>query len=315
MVFLMVLHSRKLLRFCLLTLFLPLLAACDDGPEAKAGMQQALAKQAEAASYRFSGAAELELASIPAPGANPLASGLNALLKNSKLEWSGVAAAEPLRLEADLSVAPQGSSSSFQLPMIINDSKLYVHIPLLNGPDEYTAWNMAADGEAEAAAKLPVENLKNAQGASLDILHLLLDDLDASSFKRDKKTGELVFSIDEKNSGAVSETWTRQRRAIADKLLQHGLTTNAQAEAVAGDGAAPWAIVPPGEIRLSVDEQGFIAELRVDLYFRSVLQSSMPGHIRLTNRYEEINQNPPFAKDIPSRVKPFEQIAKFLGKP
>jgi hypothetical protein len=304
----MKLNSRKFIIYAALTMTsAALISGCqDDGPVTRDAMKQALAKHSEITSYRFAGSADLQLDRSPLPSDQPLTAGLMSLFKESRIEWAGIAATQPVRLESDLKLTPKGSSSSIELPMIIKDNKMYAHIPLLNAKDEYTVWESPAQAE----------NLGNAQAAAQEVTSLLLTDVDTSAFRKEDPN-QWILSITEKNAQSIADQWTKRLPELAAIAAKYGFTNPQQTEAwKSASQEAKLKLTAPGEIRITTDEKGFISELKINLNITLGQDTSkaMSLKLDLSNRYSEINQNPAFVKDAPSNAKPFESIGLFLPK-
>jgi transposase-like protein len=302
------LKSRKFIIYAAVTMTAAaMLSGCqDEGPEIRDAMKQALAKHSEINSYRFVGGADIQLNRNPLPTDQPLTVGLLSLFKDSRIEWSGTASTQPVRLETDLKVTPRGSSSSIELPMIIKDNKMYAHIPLLNAKDEYTVWESPA----------PAENLANSQAAAQELTSLLITDVETKAFKREEPN-QWILSINEKNAQAIAEQWSKRLPELKDIASKYGLVKPQQTEAwKSGASSSKLTLTAPGEVRIVTDQQGFISELKISLNMTLGQDSSSAASLKLelSNRYSEINQSPAFVKDIPANTRPFEQIGLFLPK-
>jgi hypothetical protein len=302
--------QKKLVLFAAVALTaVSLLAGCqNDGPEIREAMKLALSKHTEMTSYRFTGSADISMTRSGSAQEKPLTAALTALLKESRIEWSGIASTQPVRLESEIQLTPKGSSSTIQLPMMIKDNKLYAHIPLLNKEEEYTVWDTPAQ----------VENLKNAQAAGQEILSLLVSDIDPSAFRKDD-TGALTLSITEKNAKSIAEIWSKRWSEMNGLLAKYGLYTDQQSDAAPktdGSGAPELVIHAPGEIKISTDAEGFVKDLFIQV---SLTTGSHPNQsslqLSLSNSYGDVNQSPAFSKEIPVNLKPFEEFSRFFPKP
>jgi hypothetical protein len=302
--------QKKLILFAAVALTaVTLLTGCrNDGPETREAMKSALSKHTEMTSYRFAGSADITMTLSGSAQEKPLTAALTALLKESRIEWSGIASTQPIRLESEMKLTPKGSSSTIQLPMMIKDSKLYAHIPLLNKEEEYTVWDSPTQ----------VENLKNAQAAGQEILSIMISDVDPKAFHKDD-SGALTLTITEKNAQSIAESWSKRWSEMAGLFTKYGLSTEQQFGAAPntnGSVAPELVIHAPGEIKITTDAEGFVKDLSVQVSLTigiNPAQSSL--QLALSNSYSDVNQSPSFSKDIPSNLKPFEEFSRFFPKP
>lgn len=296
---------------------------CTKPPKWKDDLDAALAKQAEVKQYAFTGETDLDIG-LPAPasGANAATTTLVSLFSKSQISWNGLSSSEPQRLEADYKLTPGGSSAStsFTLPVILTEGKLYMSIPLLNKAGEYFSFEAAkpsASGSGAASA-LPVEGLSNVNKALSDSLRQLLQDFDAKWFKKDKEAEELPdgksgtvlrMSITESNRDAITEKVKAKLPAVIDVWKTDGILTSAQADALKKGVTGTWKLTG-GELAFTLDEEGFIRRETVKVAYQPA--DGTDRHVSYTQAFNGINQPPAFQKEAPKNVKPFEDVLKLL---
>jgi hypothetical protein len=306
----------------LASLLVPLLGGCTDHQAIKQSVQQAIAKQNDMKSYKFSGSADLKLgASLSAPAGNPMTAAVLGSLKESVIEWSGVSSVEPVRLEADVKVTPKGSSTPFSLPVLIKDNKMYVSLPIVNKPDEYYAIDLAQLGQS-GSAPLTADNLKNTSKVTTALWAKFADALDANWFDQakdpvtlpDGKPGKAVsVAVTDKNAAELNALVNAKLPEIADVLQTNGF--------LSADQAAKWKAAKstielhaPSKLTLLIDEQGFVRDVKLDLAFslKGADGASFDNRTTLHEAYDEINQPPQFLRDVPAKTKPFDDVLKLL---
>jgi hypothetical protein len=304
-------RSLKLLRQkpIAIALFLVLLAAltagCSDGTKAKEQMQQALTKQKEMQNYRFTGNAEINQDGFRA-------------------EWTGTASNDPLKMEADVTIMPKEGADKLEIPILLQDNKLYLHIPALNKDDEFLLVDLSSSSASGGTpAPLLAENIKNSGEMSRTIFNMLISDLDKEWFEHketstqpDGKTvNQYTVAINEKNEQEINARWSAKLPALIDALNQYGLITKDRAERLKQDWTdKTLRMTAPGTLALMVGENGFITEQQIDLRFsiKKADGDAKPYQIKLDSSFADINENPSFNKEVPTQVKPFEQIIQLL---
>ncbi|KIL41731.1 hypothetical protein SD70_05005 [Gordoniibacillus kamchatkensis] len=308
----------------LASLLVPLLGGCTDHNAIKQSVQQAIAKQKEMKTYKFSGSASLNLgAGLPVDGGNPMTAAVLGSLKDSTIEWSGVSSVEPVRLEADVKVTPKGSSTPFTLPFLIKDNKMYVSLPLINKPDEFYAIDLAQLGQG-GGTPLSADNLKNTPQVTSAIWSAFADAIDAKWFEQAKDPVTLpdgkpaksyTIAVNDKNAAEINAAVSAKLPEIAGLLQTNGL--------VSADQAAKWKaakgyieLQPPSKLTLLVDDQGFVRDEKLELTYKLTGADGKTSNNQTTlhEAYEQINQAPQFQKDAPApaKTKPFDDVLKLL---
>ncbi|WP_058301852.1 hypothetical protein [Gorillibacterium timonense] len=291
---------------------------CTKPPKWKDDVANALTKQAEITQYAFAGEADLNVG-LPAPAAdaNAATSTLISLFSTSKISWNGLTSANPLRLEADYKLTPGGSSASFTLPVLFKDNLIYMSVPLLNKSGEYFSFDPAKLAGVNQEAQT-VDGLKNVNKAMSESVKQLMEDFDATWFKKDKETvalkegGEgtvIRMAVTEKNRDAVTEKLKAKLPAVIDGWKTNGILSSAQSEKLKTGASGTWSVTG-GELSFTLDEQGYIRKETVNIDYSA--GSNAERHIHYTQSFDGLNQAPAFQKETPKTVRPFEDVLKLL---
>jgi hypothetical protein len=308
-------------------------AACSDGKKLKQEVQAALTKQQEAKNYRFSGKADMNFDAVWfTSGKNPLTAGLLSMVTQGKLTWSGTASTDPVQLEADIHLKPSGYEQSIELPMMIKDNKMYVHIPMINPADEYFVIDMDRLNTENSTNPLSPDSLRNAGEASTDIVSHLVESIHPKWFKlsktsdNDKKLRSIIIEVNENNIQELAAGFYDKFPVIAEELKSKGLISaeaagqiklrvDANKKETLDKTLRSITANKPGFISFTINEQGFITEKQIDLtYSIETDTGAKTSTIRLYSSLDEINQKPSFTKPIPTNVKSFEDILNFLNR-
>lgn len=293
---------------------------CTDNAALKQEMLQAAAKQEQIASYRFNGSLELHADSslLGAGQTSPMTIALFSLLKDSKLDYSGLTSLEPARMESDVKVTPAGGSA-IDIPILIKDSKLYFHMPPLNQPDEYMMLPIPSS-QAGAASGANADSLKNTGKLTSELSQKLWEGIDPKWLSTAKEpvtlpggdTGKkIVLTVDKKNEKAFSDYWTASAPSLMELLKTNGLVQ-------AGPAADAWTTAlkqivwsAPSTVEWVVDSQGFIREQRWDVKFH-IGASTNVSRVIWDQTLSELNQTPPFTKEAPAKQKSLDQLLKLV---
>lgn len=300
-------------------------AGCTGGSKLKGEVQQSLSKQAEMKTYSFAGTAHLDVAaSAPQPAANPIAASLAGMFTNGKLEWSGVAATDPVRMDIDLKATPAGSSAAIEMPMMFKDSKLFLHIPLLNKKDEYFSVDLA---ELAALSKqgnsISPESLKQMTKLGSDVAGLALSEIQGKWFKqgesvtlKDGGQGTVIkLEITDKNKKELSDAVKAKLPQMIDALQASGVLKQEQAEQMKQTGVASFALQAPGLLSVTLDGSGFIREQTLQAAFTMAGADGKEQQrtIEWSQSYDDINREPKFSKEEPKQVRSLSDVLKLLS--
>jgi hypothetical protein len=305
-----------------------LLSGCKEQTKYKEEVQASLTKQIEMKNYAFTGNADIDLGNfIPlAKDSNQITSSLLGILQNSKLEFNGVANSDPVQLEVDLKATPAAlGNTALQLPIILKDNKLYMNIPLLSQKDEYFAIDLTTLGTLSGdSSPLKPDSLKNVSQISSTVSNLIVNQMQEKWFKKSsdpvtlkdgKKANVLSVDVDDKNKAEVSAAFQAKLPEIFDTLTKNGVLSAGQAEKLKQNDLKSLQIEVPSSITLTIDDTGFIREQLITLKFnmKDTTGAAASHHLILHQTYEQINANPKFTKEIPAKIKPFEDVLKMLA--
>lgn len=305
-----------------------LLTGCKEELHYKLDAQTSIAKQIEMKNYAFAGNADIDLGNLipPAKDSNAITANLLGILQNSSIEFKGVANTAPVQLEVDLKAKPVAlAGASFDLPIILKDNKLYMNIPLLSQKDEFFAIDLTKLGSTENFKNaLTPDSLKNISQISSTISKLIMDDMQEDWFKKTKdelvlqdgsKASTLTINVDEKNKAAISTVFQARLPVIISTLQTSGIITVEQAAKINQNNYSSVQIEMPSSIALTIDQSGFIRDQSIKLAFsiKDAAGAAATHHLNLKQTYDQINKNPAFTKEIPSKIKPFEDILKLLA--
>lgn len=313
----------------LLAAALSLLAGCSDGRKLQQDVQAALAQHAEIKNYTFSGEAKFALRRPEAEQSlHPATAKLVTMLSRGRLSWQGTASTDPARAELMLRVFPEGETQAYEMPMLLQDSKLYVHLPAVNAPGQYYMIDLAPPDAASGDPALPAE-----LGAAGELLSLVFSDLIAAfepkRFQEEKgPEGErtIAVTLSPRHMKEALDAWYAAAPAIAGRLELAGY--------VSSDRAGEWQrkfgeeerrralknlnryrFDEPFRLSVNIDEAGFLREtrLRLALSVAEADGTSATWAVDVLNRYDHINENAPFVMPIPEQARPFNDILDLLG--
>lgn len=300
-------------------------AGCTEDNKTKELMTQALVKQQEMKAYSFTGTADLNLAApAAAQGQNPITGSIIGMLTKGQLQWSGVSSLEPVRLEAAIKSTPAGSGSSLELPVILKDNKLYLHIPVLNKQDEFYSIDMKELGQLSGQSNpVAADSLKSINKTAADSLQLLIADIDPKWFSKPesvtlKKDGSKAtlyrLNITEKNSKELADSIRSKLPQIQELVRNAGLVTPGQTAAPDATSAS-FELKAPGKVEAVVDETGFIREQTLQLTYQATGAdgAAHTNSIAITQAYDDINQAPKFTQEEPKNVRSLSEILKLLA--
>ncbi len=303
------------------------LTGCKEETHYKLDAQTSIAKQAEMKNYVFTGKADIDLGNIipQSKDSNVITANLLGILQNSSIEFKGVASTEPVQLEVDLKATPVVLGAALDLPILLKDNKLYLNIPLLSLKDEYFEIDLTKLGSTtNANSALSPAALKNVSQISSAIAKLIMDDMQEEWFKKSKneltladgsKATTLTIEVDEKNKATLSTLFQSKLPQIITTLQTSGILSKGQAEELNQTDFKSVQLDIPSSILLTTDETGFIREQQINLAFslKDAAGTEAKHHLNLKQTYDQINKNPAFTKEIPTKLKPCDDILKLLA--
>lgn len=298
------------------------LTACTDNTKVKEAFQQSLNKQSEMKSYTFDGSTTLAISDGLMKSANPLTNGLLSMIRESTITWKGISNVDPLQFQTDLRITPKGSTSPIDIPILIKDSKMYFNMPALNKTaDEYYAIDLQKMSGTNASP-LTADTLKNTPQVSTALSKLIFEGIDAKWYKEAKDPVKLTdgttaksiqVDLTTKNVKEINTQFQAKLPEFIGSLQTNGLLAADKAEALKKNGLASLALKAPSSMKIAIDDKGFIRDQSLDITFTVTMDGkSFDNHIVLHQTFDAINQGAPLTKDVPTKVKSFDDILKLL---
>ncbi|NOU95426.1 hypothetical protein GC093_19665 [Paenibacillus sp. LMG 31456] len=283
---------------------------CTDYKQIKADLLQAVSKQEEVKNYRFAGSIELKADAALLGQANPFAAALFAILKDSKIEYTGITALEPSsQLETSLKVTPTGGTA-IDIPILIKDSKLFFHMPALNKEDEYMVLPIQASSSS-------TEPLKNTGHLTATLNQQLLNGVDPNWLQPTKElitladgtaANRITLAINSKNEKAFADYWDQSLPGFLELLKTNGLATGASIDSWQAT-LKQIKFKAPTTLDMLIDNDGYIHEQKWNLIFTAG-GSTNENRIVWTQTLSEINKKPAFTKEIPAKQKSLDELLK-----
>ncbi|WP_232698358.1 hypothetical protein [Brevibacillus daliensis] len=259
-----ILKSRLPILLALFAMFALVLSGCGDSRPGKEVVQEALKKQASLNSYGFDGKLKLNLGvDAAALQADPQAGMFLEMLKNSELTYRGNASLEPFQMEVtlDAKVDMQGASTTFSIPMIMNQDKMWIKVPALDMVPELAMLKgkyieldykeleqmAAAQGEATEMPKFDAATMKEQKEMTIKLTDATMKHYGPEYFVDAKKEEIPNFPADVKadrivNLKVTNETMIPFLKTSVEKVIPEVLTVLAESpsmkEALAQDAQA-----------------------------------------------------------------------------
>ncbi|MBP1961413.1 hypothetical protein [Paenibacillus aceris] len=299
------------------------LTACTDNTKVKEAFEQSLSKQNEMKSYTFEGSTTLSISDGLLKTSNPLTNGLVSLVKESTMDWKGISNVDPLEFQTDLKITPKGSTSPFEIPILIKDSKLYFNMPALNKtPDEFYAVDLQQMSQNSKSA-LTLDTLKNTSQLSTALGNLVFNGIDPKWYKEDKapvklKDGSSAKSISveltSKNEKDINTIFQTKLPEFYGYLQNNGFLSADKAELLKKGQPSAIQLKAPSKMVVAIDDSGFIREQTFDIAFQMTVDGKVQdNHIVLHQTYDAINKATPVTKEVPKNVKNFDDILKLIA--
>lgn len=288
--------------FTTMILLFSLLVGCSsDDNQLKLEVLEAISKQDEISSYRFSGSSNLQLdwAALTESRQDPLTAGFTAFITNSHIQWQGAANKDTAEMEVDLSIKPHQSDAEFNLPAMIKDNKLYFNIPLLTiSDDEYLFLDLDGD-----LSNLPFASILTHIAEAID--EKFYEEINENE---EDTTKTVAIPITQENLLEIIESLQTQFPLIIRELENRKLINT--------DNANEWRLkdltdkvnssnLESGIIRFTINQEGFITEQKLKLNYANQT-------LEIDNRLHDINQDIIFEKEIPEQTRSFHDIMNML---
>lgn len=303
-----------------------------DRSQLKQDFTAALAKHTDMQTYSFSGSAQIGIhpSDLEIPS-NSLSSDLIQLLMNSTITWEGVAAVSPLQLEATLHLAASGASAPYEIPLLIKDNMMYIHIPMLNSENQYMEIDFVKLNEITGKSNTTMEQIGLAGQLFTGIADTIVRSIDPKYFSErelEQQPGnrELTATIKADKTEAAVKLWLDSVPLIMDQLVNAGYISGAASSTwapSASDDPQKRMEVYKNEIELHkpiiistiIDDQGFMRELKLSVDMTRTKtdgQAASQWKIDILSKYDDINTAPAFTRDIPEDVLPFTELLKVM---
>jgi hypothetical protein len=303
-----------------------------EGEVWKGRITEAFANHNALSSHRFDGDIEFRLqgATDPTDSANTFLP-----LLGDGFAWSGTAHRDPLRLEADITLRRGEDTAEPQertvMPLLIQDSKLYVSIPMVNQSNEYFEIDLAANGQG---SPMPLDALTKMAGALDDLVLAIVSEVDPqwirlagepSTLEKSKSTNSEPA---EPSQGPVQYeiTVTPDNAEHLEAAFRKGWSAWSAAFP-AEFGAVPDAIdgaedsfdlAIGGKIMLTVSADAYITEQHIELSFTGAAEEETDtppvlGELAYSLRVYDMNRAPALTKTVPDHILSFEHVLRFLA--
>ncbi|OCT17119.1 hypothetical protein A8709_24350 [Paenibacillus pectinilyticus] len=298
------------------------LTACTDNTKVKEAFQQSVNKQTEMKSYTFDGNTTLSISDGLMKSANPLTNGLLSLIRESTITWKGISNVDPLQFQTDLQVTAKGSTSPIAIPILIKDSKMYFNMPVLNKTaDEYYAIDLQK--MSQSSSPLTADTLKNSSQVSSTLSKLIFEGIDAKWYKESKDPVKLSdgtsaksiqVDLTSKNEKEINKQFQTKLPEFVDTLKSNGFLSADKAEVLKKNDLGSLQLKAPSSMKVAIDDKGFIRDQTLDITFAVTVDGkALDNHILLHQTYDAINQGTPLSKEVPAKVKSFDDILKLVA--
>lgn len=287
-------------------LMFSLLLGCtkkDQTVEGAANKEQlivALEQQAEMNNYRFTGQANLNIdwPAFSGKPQQPLTAGLTQMLTNGSMQWHGVSDHLTGRLELDLQLEPHALQTTIDIPVLINHNKLYIQIPLLAATeDEFLSFDLN-----QQISGWPISTWLTEMINTLDESYFV-------SFDREDAANTTIgINVTQDNYNELSDALQSSLPSLIHELVDGDMLNNQQAERwneelTQMDGRFKITTIDqPGYINFGINEDGWIVNIQIALYFDNQV-------IEIEQAFTDLNDaSESFSKQIPEHVRPLEAM-------
>lgn len=323
---------RSFFSLIILVLLATTVIGCGNGEQLQLDVQKALAKHTEMNNYRFSGSTDLTLEQ-PEGGwsSNPLTASLMSMITNGQLTWEGVASVEPVRMELLLKLTPHTSSQAINIPMLLQDNKMYLHIPAINEPEQYYVIDLDQLSELSGANNpLSTKQLGDAGKVFSSIFGDIIQVVNPKRFeeitKKDADMRSILITLKQKHVEEAIDIWFASLPKIMNQLNEAGYikptTLTTWEQKLSQGNHRNWiehsdeiTLNQPITLLIKLDKEGFVRESHMKANITTLVKNTTAKtwKVDVVNRYDDINQNPPFTQSLPTNVKPFSDILELMS--
>ncbi|GEM_PF-3244548 len=303
----MTMKFNALLSVFLLSLTLLITGCTPKGELLAQELQAAWSNQQEIHAHQMSGNAELQLdLALSDAEQQPLTSAILQSLLHSKYEWEGASDAEAARFETEMTLTPADSDISIHLPILIEESMLYFHLPMINKADEYM--------------EIPLgEQFVNTAGQVQGIFASWLEGF--SSIAEPAWLTESEADIPEQRSihitineerlplfmNAAADQWEQ----LIVQLTESGLDTTTLDNAAFGEYLRQAAFSEEGHLSFTLNENDYIQDVELYLPFLSDGNNQEQSNEQLISihyTWDRINEEIKFNQSRPAQTKTLDTI-------
>ncbi|OGX61640.1 MAG: hypothetical protein A2189_09955 [Paenibacillus sp. RIFOXYA1_FULL_44_5] len=281
---------------------------CGQRISIKQNMEKALEKQETAQTYHFTGKANISIQPVNASGANsPLTETLLQMLSTHTLTWAGAYSKPDNHMEVQLHLpAGNGSSTPIDIPLLMKDNNMYIHLPVLNEKDEYMIIPLNNQNTSNS--------LVNSGQLLMQTMNALLESVDENNFSQQKTESDETnykLTISEKQQQKIAADWSKALPGIIEKYVQAGLL---QKDFAQKNSNLKINLTKPGSLQIIVDPEGWILEESMDIQGELLTgeKKAADFNINYQTNFDKLNQQPEFELAIPTKTKPLTEIMKFI---
>lgn len=270
----------------------------DDDIQLKDELLMALNK--DMGTFHFAGEAKLWLDWPALTGQNldPLTASMTSALTNGEIAWQGIADLNTSQLEVDLNVRPNEFPADIAVPIIVNNNKLYIQIPLLAAADDEFL-TFALDGKVSGS---PFTSLLRQVVTALDEAYF-------EALPEDETPQTTIqVNITKDNVEHIAAAFELHLPGFINEMEQNGLLSHEQAE--------QWRIQlanrseslihadeldAPGHLSFTINEEGYVSAQSIAIFYAN---QSLEFQQSLT----QINEAVTFTKPIPQHTRSIEEM-------
>jgi hypothetical protein len=273
------------------------IVSCNSQELNKQLAMQSLTQQSSMLSYQFQGKATLQLSPTFVGFQSPLAQELFAFVSSSTLTWKGVTRLQPLHMDMELNITPDGAEDATYIPFLLENNQLFVQLPKINKPNEFMLMDSLPAADSTSSV-VPYEQLSKAPEVLTNLISLLVSHSDEKWFTVESQAATTTqtakriihLEVTEKTKAAFNEMIQEQLPDMASLLQVSGIMTSTQANAF--DQLKKIEIQLPSVITIEIDESGYVIEQYMDMYMKLPASSQPDVEYRFSvhQSYTEINK-------------------------
>lgn len=322
---------RAISLFAVVILLLTLTTACVDRGQLKIDVLQALQQYKDMKNYRFQGSASIHADTVRGllQQANPLTAGLLNLILTSDISWQGVSSVHPVRAEAVFLIQPHDKDVTYEVPLLIKDNKLMIHIPTLHQAEQFFEIDLAEVSRLSQTADNPGLQAAGdlfAQVAEQFIQQVSAKQFDEEDSKHNAQFRTITAAYTAKQTKPAVEAWFQVMPGVIRLLDDAGWITDHQSASAQqlwnDEKKMAWlnrindiTIHEPSGFAFDIDEEGFIRRIRAETHFTIADHPNAPRSFQLSvdQQLDAINANPEFTMPDPEQLIPLSDLLKLIA--